>query len=376
MLTPSTSPVRTFDTAVIYYHKFRLVHRDTEYASTDAAAAALFAACKIEDTLKKSREILCAAHNLKTSSPSEHLAPDDSVFDGPSKTIIGLERLMLEASGFDYRNRYPQKYLIKLGRRCQLDKDVVKLAYKMMLDLYRTFAPLKVTSSAMSFACLELSCRLLSKQESLLAAFDKTKWRVPRAHVMEGMLDLLELYTHFQKATKLGSQYTIERFISIRIALNQEAEELRLPRFGEWRDAKSNCALKGLKTPVTPITPASPSEVRVNGKAADVTSPATLSPRSSGSGKRGAGARGQEGTVRFMLDGAQARSEKEIVTEYFKDEYEEYEVEVEEEAAPRSLASEERRREDRRREDRRDGRNGQRDGYRARHERGFKRPRR
>ncbi|KFX99182.1 hypothetical protein V490_01912 [Pseudogymnoascus sp. VKM F-3557] len=117
-------PVRTFDTAVIYYHKFRLVHRDTEYASTDAAAAALFAACKIEDTLKKSREILCAAYNLKTNSPSEHLAPDDSVFDGPSKTIIGLERLMLEASGFDYRNRYPQKYLIKLGRECKLDKDV------------------------------------------------------------------------------------------------------------------------------------------------------------------------------------------------------------------------------------------------------------
>jgi hypothetical protein len=25
-------PVRTFDTAVIYYHKFRLVHTDTEYS--------------------------------------------------------------------------------------------------------------------------------------------------------------------------------------------------------------------------------------------------------------------------------------------------------------------------------------------------------
>lgn len=284
---------------------------------------------------------------------------------------------MLEASGFDYRNRYPQKYLIKLGRECKLDKDVVKLAYKIMLDLYRTFAPLKVTSSAMSFACLELSCRLLSKQEDHLAAFDKSKWRVPRAHVMEGMLDLLELYTHFQKATKLGSQYTIERFISIRIALNQEAEELRLPRFGEWKETKSNGALKGLKTPKTPITPASPSEVRGNGKVGDaaVVSPATLSPRSAGSGKRGAGARGQEGTVRFMLDGAQARSEREIVGEYFKDEYEEYEVEVEEEAAPRPPASEERRRDDRR--DGRDGRNGPRDGYRGRHDRGFnKRPRR
>lgn len=25
-------PVRTFDTAVVYYHKFRLVHSDTEYS--------------------------------------------------------------------------------------------------------------------------------------------------------------------------------------------------------------------------------------------------------------------------------------------------------------------------------------------------------
>lgn len=70
-------PVRTFTTAVSYYHKFRIVHRDTEYQYQDAAAAALLTACKIEDTLKKSREILCAAYNLRSSS--EHLSPDDSV---------------------------------------------------------------------------------------------------------------------------------------------------------------------------------------------------------------------------------------------------------------------------------------------------------
>lgn len=44
----------------------------------DAAAAALFTACKIEDTLKKSREVLCAAYNLKVPS-SEHVSPDDPV---------------------------------------------------------------------------------------------------------------------------------------------------------------------------------------------------------------------------------------------------------------------------------------------------------
>ena len=71
-------PIRTFNTAVIYYHKFRLLHNDGEYNWADAAAASLFTACKIEDTLKKSKEILCANWNLKAAT-SEHLSPDDPV---------------------------------------------------------------------------------------------------------------------------------------------------------------------------------------------------------------------------------------------------------------------------------------------------------
>ena len=71
-------PVRTFCTACVYYHKFRLVHKDNEYQFQDAAAAALLTACKIEDTLKKSKEILCAAHNSKVGM-AEQLSPDDNV---------------------------------------------------------------------------------------------------------------------------------------------------------------------------------------------------------------------------------------------------------------------------------------------------------
>ena len=44
----------------------------------DAAAAALFTACKIEDTLKKSKEILCAAWNMNVA-PADKLSPDDTV---------------------------------------------------------------------------------------------------------------------------------------------------------------------------------------------------------------------------------------------------------------------------------------------------------
>ncbi|TVY42332.1 CTD kinase subunit beta [Lachnellula cervina] len=324
-------PVRTFCTACVYYHKFRLVHRDNEYQFQDAAAAALLTACKIEDTLKKSKEILCAAHNAK-GGISEQLSPDDNVFEGPSKIVIGLERLMLEASGFDFRVRFPHKHLVKLAKASKVDGDVSKVAYKMMIDLYRTFAPLKHSCAAMSFACIELATVLLNKQQDFIRgehAPSPQKWHTSRAQIMEAIFDLVDHYTHFLKASIVGPSYPIDTFLKIRLKMNQELEAESLTRFTEQHDAKTNGIRSNIKTPKTPITPASPSDLRTNGNK-DVASPATLSPRSSGSGRKGIGARGQEGTVRFMLDAEKAKQEKEEVAQYYRVEWEEYEVEVEE----------------------------------------------
>lgn len=154
--------------------------------------------------MKKSKEILCAAYNLKLS-PAEQLSADDAVqnlseyvktreadncrsqiFETHSKNIIGLERLMLEASGFDFRNRYPQKLLLKLAKFYDVDRETVgKTSYNMSLDLYRTFAPLKQTTPTMAIACLELSGRVLeSRNEDLEIGKDYKRWRTTRAEVM------------------------------------------------------------------------------------------------------------------------------------------------------------------------------------------------
>ena len=110
------------------------------------------------------------------------------VFDNHSKTIIGLERLMLEAAGFDFRNRYPQKLLMKIAKLCEFnDETVARTAYKMCLDLYRTFAPLKQTASTMALACVELAARLhgsLVDRDLSEKGIDYQKWHTTRAEVM------------------------------------------------------------------------------------------------------------------------------------------------------------------------------------------------
>ena len=108
------------------------------------------------------------------------------IFEQPSKLIVGLERSMLEASGFDYRNREPQRLLIKLCKYYNVDRKTIgKTAYNMSLDLYRTFAPLKQTTPTMAIACVELSARLHQQNvQELEAGKGFEKWRTSRQEVM------------------------------------------------------------------------------------------------------------------------------------------------------------------------------------------------
>lgn len=93
---------------------------------------------------------------------------------------------MLEASGFDFRNRYPQRLLLKIAKIYGGGKDTVpKTAYNMSLDLYRTFAPLKQTTPTMAIACVELAGRVLEQPVmELEAGEDYEKWKTTRQEIM------------------------------------------------------------------------------------------------------------------------------------------------------------------------------------------------
>ncbi|KAJ4364521.1 RNA polymerase II C-terminal domain kinase beta subunit [Neocucurbitaria cava] len=317
-------PIRTFNTAAVYYHKFRLLHADHEYNWADAAAAALFTACKIEDTLKKSKEILCAHWNLK-AGPGESLSSDDPRFESQSKLILGLERLMLESAGFDFRNRYPQEIMVKLAKALKFDQQNEAItAWNLSVDLYRTFAPLKQSTPTMALACVELAARLHEIDAAPIVDAGVTnysKWSTTRAEVMETLLDLLDLYTHHRASTSVGPLYTLEHFINIRIGLNQEASAANVPRYtvyaseatSEAQTSSNNVKPQNIIDPTSPLTPATPG---------------TISPRTDQPPKSAIGQRGQDGTVRFMLDAARARDERTEVEKYHKIEEEEYEVEV------------------------------------------------
>lgn len=95
---------------------------------------------------------------------------------------------MLESAGFDFRSRYPQKLMIKLAKALNFDKnDVSKTAWNLSIDMYRTFAPLKQTTTTMAISCIELAARLHEMDVSRYVDTGLLKysdWKTSRQEVM------------------------------------------------------------------------------------------------------------------------------------------------------------------------------------------------
>ncbi|RMZ21270.1 hypothetical protein D0859_14722 [Hortaea werneckii] len=327
-------PIKTFTTACCLYHKFRLQHPGADYAFADAAAASLLASCKIEDTLKKSRDILAAAYNLKLSA-HDALGPDDVVFEAPSRVVIGIERLVLESSGFDFRSVRKHEVLIKIAK-AELkgfetgSNDVKKVAdvgFTVLTDLHRTFAPMKHTTSTQAAACLEMAAHLEAAKSPSVTAIrdhlqnnlDYKKWETTRENVMETLFDLLDLYTHHTTSTILGTKYSLDDLLRIRLALNKECSDNAIPRHQTVPEsAAAHPSVNGATLQVanghpTPVSPPDP-DAQVIGQPIVTGVP----PVPEGGG-----------TLRFVLNPKLAAEEKSEVQKFFTEEWEEYEEELE-----------------------------------------------
>ena len=134
---------------------------------------------------------------------------------------------------------------------------------------------------------------------------------------VETLFDLLELYTHHCTSTSVGPRFPADRFLTVRIPLNQEAEAQKLPRYTHWREKKAVAKEEKANGSRPGKRKAEPAE-----RPATVTHP--LAPFSANGEKPKFG---RDGTVRFILDQDRADNEKRLVAEYFKVETEEYEVE-------------------------------------------------
>lgn len=166
-------PQRTVDTAFVLWHKFTIYHgASSGNAGQHVAQAALFLACKLNDTPKKSRELILASYPLRypelvrtaaaaaatatSTAGSKGVAPppqlqnpalanlqesdvDSQLIDSERNKVLHLERAMLDALGYDFKIRQGvesvSRSIVKLGRAWKLSKALIQSAWRIASDM-------------------------------------------------------------------------------------------------------------------------------------------------------------------------------------------------------------------------------------------------
>lgn len=74
--------------------------------------------------------------------------------------MIGIERMILESSSFDFRYRHAQPFVVKFAKILECPKDLTQRAWDISVDVYKTLSPLKATPHTLALAALDLAARL------------------------------------------------------------------------------------------------------------------------------------------------------------------------------------------------------------------------
>jgi CTD kinase subunit beta len=201
---------------MMLYHKFILYNKHTKFPSTEAIAACILVASKLEDTPKRGREIVAATHIARGRELK------GSALDEARSQAVALERQILETVGFDFRIRYPHMYVVKICKERKIDRAVASMAWTIASDSYVTDAVLKIPPHTVALACIILAAKL---KDVNIFPVDSDALESPRLNVNVALIDLLDFYIENHRETPLFKEYgdvEMESFLSLREKVGKE----------------------------------------------------------------------------------------------------------------------------------------------------------
>ncbi|KAF8956518.1 cyclin-like protein [Flammula alnicola] len=168
-------PRRTIATAQALYHRFHLFFPRKDFQYHDVALAALYVSTKEHDTLKKPRELLAVSYSVrfpelaaKSKNPGGEVdldTMDPALVENDRQRLLAVERLILETICFNFTARMPFPYVIKLGKEFKASKKLIKLAWRIAIDSYRTLLPLIYPPHTMALGSIFVAALLLSFEQ-------------------------------------------------------------------------------------------------------------------------------------------------------------------------------------------------------------------
>lgn len=158
-------PRRTIASAQLLYHRFHLFFPFASFNPHEVSISSLMLASKMEDTLKKLRDIQMTAwviRNIQEGGTGQG-EPEPLIIESERSKLVGIERLLLETVCFDFGSGKSAGgkdlfgYVVAIGRHLRSSHGLIHLAFRLAVDSCRTLVALTYPPHIIALACLYLA---------------------------------------------------------------------------------------------------------------------------------------------------------------------------------------------------------------------------
>ncbi|SAM09870.1 hypothetical protein [Absidia glauca] len=218
-------PQTTISTSQALYHRFYLYYNLRDFQALDVCITCLFIGSKIEETIKKLKEICVVAHSVRYPK-SQELEPDKIPEERISR-INEYEKLILETLCFNFQIIHPYETIVKFTKWIQesqaIDgKRLGKRAYSLAVDSYRMTLCLEYPAHTIAAGCIYLANKLCQQEDATFKGLDNNQpWGKLFLSRLEDVKDvgrkILDYY--ITKPNEFGSS---NQYMQIKIQLNEE----------------------------------------------------------------------------------------------------------------------------------------------------------
>ncbi|CAO3668758.1 unnamed protein product [Rhizopus stolonifer] len=218
-------PQKTISTSQALYHRFYLYYSIKEYSPQDISIACLFVASKIEETIKKLKDIFVAVHSVKHPE-SKELDPEQ-ISEDRRRKILSYEKLVLETICFNFQLRHPYEYIIKFTKWIKSthpsvdDKQLAKRAYGIAVDSYKTPICIEYPPHTIAVGCIYLATLFMTEQDKILK--ELIEWDQSFLSRMEDIEDVAQQILDLYIST--NPRHDAGKYTRFKILLNEQAQK-------------------------------------------------------------------------------------------------------------------------------------------------------
>ncbi|KAJ3204872.1 RNA polymerase II C-terminal domain kinase beta subunit [Entophlyctis luteolus] len=208
----------------------RVLHTPSSTRSLDGDShliiACVLLACKVEETVKKARDLILALHSILGTSDQNLVDFDSPDIDAEKRGVIMQERLILESVCFDFHQlKHAQKYVIQFAKMNKVPEDVSLTAWFIADQAYHCKVCIQYPAHFIALAALYLGCQLhdsIAISSPLTADFVHMHFGR-----LTGVVDAaIQIISHFQQNDGLEKTVDLQRFASLSKLLEKQLADL------------------------------------------------------------------------------------------------------------------------------------------------------